>query len=142
MAIQLRPHHLLCVLTFKGKGYTPAFVENYETIVDRLNSGETIEIIDGPDALCGPMLDEPECHCRNESVSLRDRQALDAVRDVLSLPTGTTRLALNSTTLARLRAAFKDGRLRQACKGCEWESLCSAIAQKEFRGCRFQLPLP
>ena len=25
----LRPHHILCMLNFQGKGYTPTFVENF-----------------------------------------------------------------------------------------------------------------
>ncbi|MBO6860924.1 MAG: DUF1284 domain-containing protein, partial [Roseibium sp.] len=75
MTVSIRPHHLLCMLTYLGKGYTPAFVENYSTIVQRLNEGEPIELVEGPDTLCQPMLDEPGCHCRNESVRNRDRTA-------------------------------------------------------------------
>jgi hypothetical protein len=44
--IELRGHHLLCILTYMGKGYTPAFVENYDAIVAQINRGDvTLKIV-------------------------------------------------------------------------------------------------
>ncbi|OWU61413.1 2Fe-2S ferredoxin, partial [Staphylococcus aureus] len=40
MTIRLRGHHLLCMLTYVGKGYSPAFVENYDAMAGRLGRGE------------------------------------------------------------------------------------------------------
>ncbi len=76
MTVRLRGHHLLCMLTYIGKGYSPAFVDNYDTIAERLSGGEDIEIIDGPDDICQPLLCTGDCHCFNESVVVRDRLAL------------------------------------------------------------------
>ncbi|WP_150526685.1 DUF1284 domain-containing protein [Roseibium sediminis] len=141
MTLRLRPHHLLCVLTYLGKGYTPAFVANYERIVARLNDGETIEIVEGPDDICAPMLKEQDHHCHNDSVKLRDRQALDAVITELGLGRDVRIIRLVSEDVAQLRQAFSNGALRAACQACEWSELCSGIARKNFRGCRFQPPL-
>ncbi len=55
MTVRLRAHHLLCMLTYVGKGYSPAFVENYEVIAARLSAGEEIELVAGPDDICGPL---------------------------------------------------------------------------------------
>ena len=49
MTVRLRAHHLLCMLTYVGKGYSPAFVENYEAIAARLSAGEEIEMVAGPE---------------------------------------------------------------------------------------------
>ena len=38
MTVRLRAHHLLCMLTYVGKGYTAAFTANYDRIVERLNA--------------------------------------------------------------------------------------------------------
>jgi hypothetical protein len=62
MTVRLRGHHLLCLLTFVGKGYTPAFTANYRRIVARLNEGAAVELVDGPDDICAPMLAEAEHH--------------------------------------------------------------------------------
>ena len=32
MTIKLRAHHLLCLLTYVGKGYSPAFTANYDRV--------------------------------------------------------------------------------------------------------------
>ncbi len=46
--VRLRPHHLLCMLTFIGEGYSPAFVAAYRGLVARLGAGATIEIVPAP----------------------------------------------------------------------------------------------
>ncbi len=141
MTVSIRPHHLLCMLTYLGKGYTPAFVENYSTIVQRLNEGEPIELVEGPDTLCQPMLDEPGCHCRNESVRNRDRTAAADIALVLGRPLEKgNSIILDRKTLSFLRDAFSNGSIRKACQGCEWQNMCSAIARNEFRGCHLTPP--
>ena len=75
MTIRLRAHHLLCLLTYVGKGYSPAFTANYDAIAERLSRGEDILLVSGPDDICAPLLDEPEPHCLNEGVIERDRLA-------------------------------------------------------------------
>ncbi|MEE4013828.1 DUF1284 domain-containing protein [Roseibium sp. FZY0029] len=141
MSVSIRPHHLLCMVTYLGKGYTPAFVDNYSTIVQRLNDGEPIELVEGPDALCQPMLNEPGCHCRNESVRDRDRSAAAEIAQVLGCKVESGNLfVLDRQLLSLLREAFARGSIRKACEGCEWQTLCSKIARNEFRGCHLAPP--
>lgn len=129
MTVRLRGHHLLCMLTYIGKGYSPAFVDNYDTIAGRLSDGEDIEIIDGPDDICQPLLCTGDCHCFNESVVVRDRLAMNAVSDLFK-----TRVAagfdfeLDAERLTSMRFAFATGTIRKACKSCEWSDLCTEIA--------------
>ena len=42
MTVRLRAHHLLCLLTYVGKGYSPAFTANYDKMVKRLAGGEDV----------------------------------------------------------------------------------------------------
>ncbi|CTQ64004.1 DUF1284 domain-containing protein [Roseibium alexandrii] len=141
MTIRLRAHHLLCMLTFAGKGYTPAFVASYKAIVKRLNDGAAIELVDGPDDICVPMLNDNTCHCYNESVRERDRLAAHNIGLLLSgKPLSIGPLRINGEDISRLRSAFQDGSIRQACAGCEWYELCTGIAQTDFRGCRLRPP--
>ena len=135
MTVRLRAHHLLCMLTYVGRGYSPAFVENYDAIAARLSRREPIRLVDGPDDICGPIQDIATAHCHNDSVVERDRLALDAVRDLLGAAVDLGReFSLDHVILARFREAFSKGRTRAACGGCEWSTLCDQVAGTGYAG--------
>ena len=136
MTVRLRPHHLLCMLTFIGKGYTAAFTENYIRIAARLSAGEDIEVVEGPDDVCAPMLSEPGMHCLNEeSVPHRDLKASEAVEALLGISARPgASIQLSADRLLRMRAAFAEGSIRDACQRCEWSPLCTSIAGSDFDG--------
>lgn len=137
MTVRLRPHHLLCLLTYAGKGYSPAFVANYDAVAARLSAGEEIEIVSGPDDICAPLLDETEAHCFNASVTERDRLAARDVAALLgeAVDEGAA-LTLDAVRLERMRDAFATHAIRAACPGCEWHDLCSGIAGGGYDGTR------
>lgn len=141
MTIDLRGHHLLCLLTYAGEGYSPAFVANAERLVARIRAGETLRIVAGPDDLCAPRLKtEPETHhCFTQDVAERDAVALRQVGRLLgrNLAPGAAAPA-SPALLARLRGAFADGRIRGACGGCSWRSLCDGLAQGGFAGTKLK----
>ncbi len=134
MTVRLRPHHLLCLVTYAGKGYTPAFTENFDLIVERLRGGEAIAIVEGPDDICQPWLGEPDAHCRRDSVALRDEKAAQDLGTLLGADIHTVSALPD---LATLRAAFAKSVTRQACAGCEWFDLCSDIAAGGYRATNF-----
>ncbi|WP_192183622.1 DUF1284 domain-containing protein [Mesorhizobium amorphae] len=137
MTVRLRAHHLLCVLTYVGKGYSAAFIANYDGIAERLRRGEDILIVSGPDDICAPLLGEPEPHCLRESAAERDRLAARDVEQLLARPIRVgARLSLDAATLAGMRAAFSAGLTRQACQGCEWAGLCTTVAINTYRDTR------
>ncbi|MBZ9797504.1 DUF1284 domain-containing protein [Mesorhizobium sp. ES1-4] len=139
MTIRLRAHHLLCLLTYVGKGYSPAFTANYDEIAERLSRGEDILLVSGPDDICAPLLDGPEPHCLRDGASGRDRQAADEVEALLARPIRDgVRLDLDGAMLIRLRRAFSAGHVRKACGGCEWSGLCGAVASGGYRDTRLQ----
>lgn len=135
MTVRLRAHHLLCLLTYAGKGYSPAFTANYDVIAGRLARGEEILIVEGPDDICAPLLDDAEPHCWRDSVTERDRLAARDLAALLERPIRAGEsLALAPQPLRNMRAAFAAGHTRAACLGCEWSDLCSAIAANGYRG--------
>lgn len=137
MTVRLRAHHLLCMLTYVGKGYSPAFVENYEVIAARLSAGEEIEMVTGPDDICGPLTADPDAHCHGESVVERDRAAAEAVARLLGSPLRPgARITPGASLLARLRKTFATGEIRTACSGCEWSDLCDGVADGGYVGAR------
>ena len=122
------------MLTYVGRGYTPAFTANYDAIIIRLSAGETIELVAGPDDVCTPLLGIGQPHCHNDSVIERDRLARLAIADLLADIDLAQPFQLDQTTLTALRAAFSTGHIRPACTGCEWSGLCDSVAQSGYAG--------
>jgi hypothetical protein len=137
MTVRLRSHHLLCLLTYVGKGYSAAFIANYDAITKRLGRGEDILIVSGPDDICQPLLGEAEPHCLRESAAGRDELAARDVGRLLARPIRAgARFSLDAATLTGLRAAFSAGVTREACQGCEWANLCTTVAAGGYRDVR------
>jgi hypothetical protein len=135
VTIRLRAHHLLCLTTYVGRGYTPAFTDNYDALVLRLMAGEPVELVEGPDDICQPLLKEDAPHCHNESVIERDRLAAESLFPLLTRD-AEGRLILSAELVLELRTAFRGGDVRQACAGCEWSGLCDSVAGSGFDGVR------
>ena len=134
--IELRPHHLLCILNYIGKGYSESFTQNYDHITQRINQGEhAIKIVRGPDAICAPLKDDPDnYHCENESVQRRDDTTLQDLTRLLghSIDYGDS-LTLDQNFIENARQAFKNHTIRTACQGCEWFELCESISQDDYK---------
>lgn len=135
MTIRLRPHHLLCLLTYAGKGYSPAFIANFDAVAGRISQGEDILIVEGPDDICAPLLSDSDPHCRRDSVTERDRLAARDLDQMMPGPVQSgAKMKFDTNLLRRMRVAFAEGRSRQACSRCEWSDLCSLIAANSYGG--------
>jgi hypothetical protein len=138
--VKLRGHHLLCLLPYIGLGYTPAFIENFNAIVDSINRGVPIEITDGPDAICKALhagehreFDD----CPTAAAAERDRRALLQITEHLNTPiTSGATLTLTPDMVVRLRALFAKGAIRHACADCEWHDICTGIAARDYDGAK------
>lgn len=133
MTIRLRPHHLLCMLTYVGKGYTDAFCTNFDAITARLGAGEDILVVAGPDDVCAPVETLEGHHCHEAGIVERDAAAAASVAELLGIPAGEGALfALSAERLAMLRSAFQARTIRAACSDCEWSALCDGIADAGY----------
>ncbi|NNC22846.1 DUF1284 domain-containing protein [Salinisphaera sp. USBA-960] len=134
MSVCLRPHHLLCTLTYIGKGYNADFIANYDRVIERIKGCEPVRIVEGPDDICAPLLEgNAHPHCLEQRVVENDRLA---ARDVEPLLGQTIRpgasLDFDPKLVAQLRQAFVAGDVRAACHGCEWANLCNTISANGF----------
>jgi hypothetical protein len=133
VSVRLRAHHLLCMLTFAGEGYTPDFTANFAAIAGRIRDGEAIQLVDGADDVCAPLASSHDGHCAGPSARRRDRAALLAITKDAAWPaTAAGELLLDAADIARLRIRFASGSVRRACDGCEWSDLCTQIAADSF----------
>jgi len=116
--VRLRGHHLLCLLGFRGMGYSPAFAENMAAVYERLRNapGTIVEIVRGPDALCACYPENEPYHCDSQSVHDRDDEVL-------------RRLGLNRgeniewrDVLAKIKAQLQRKDIPLLCSSCPWLS--------------------
>ncbi|AIW90142.1 MULTISPECIES: DUF1284 domain-containing protein [unclassified Treponema] len=111
----LRPHHLLCTRAFKGNGYSPAFVENMQRVIDRLKTGCDITLVTGVDAICALCPERIGNHCRSEAKVMGFDEA------VLS-QLGLERKTYTYTEIEKvLTARLTEPVYECICRGCEWK---------------------
>ena len=126
----LRAHHLLCILGFRGLGYSEEFVDNMTRIVAQLRSPpETlIEISSKPDDICGPcpFLGEKGCQERGP-----ESEEVARNRD-LSVMARLNLVAGDKITWAeveeRIRCSISPDDLVSICQDCQWlpQGYCAA----------------
>lgn len=109
MVVELRPHHLLCLQKFEGEGYSDEFVENMAEVVERVEAGEDIRLVEGEDAICSACDEE----CDESSVEERDRRVIEV------LPEGA-----EGRKLLEAARGLPESVKREVCEGCEWFDLC------------------
>ena len=131
--MMLRAHHLICLLGFRGLGYSPEFLQDMTKIVFKLLScPETlIEIVDGPDDICTPCPFLEDGGCREEgpqseeTVKKRDR----AVMVRLGLISGDK--VTWSAVEQRIRTSISPQDLEKICRACKWLPLGYCVAGLE-----------
>ncbi len=120
--LKFRPHHFLCTLGFRGKGYSDAFVDNYKEIAERLSSADgdqvEIEVIEGADSICSPCPNRKGSGCESQTkIDRLDR----AHAEVLGLKNGD-RLTWGQAQ-ERISERFDLTSFDQACAPCGWKAL-------------------
>ncbi len=132
MDIRFRPHHFLCTLCFQGKGYSPAFVVNYEKIVEQLqkNPAIPIHVVDRTDSICDPCPNRQGAHCATQEKITR----LDRAHSLaLDIQPGNT----FSWEEAKQRIATKLTleKFHEICATCSWKDLgiCEQVISEHLQ---------
>ena len=125
------------MLTYIGRGYSPAFAVNMTRLLRLMVSGGLVMISPGPDAICaGNAGRAAGRHCRAASVRARDMRATRDLQRLRLVPMDAgVRLQLTPALLARMRGAFATGASRSDCVRCQWKVLCDSVAGSNFAAC-------
>jgi len=113
--IILRAHHLLCLLGFRGFGYSIKFIENLEEIYKKVRQvSPLIKIIAGEDDVCKacPLIKE-NCRSRRNPIKL-DTAVL------LKLKIKAPLVIKSRVVYKKIAQNFKGKDLDIICKGCRW----------------------
>ena len=122
MEIKLRPHHLLCIQKFVGKGYDGVFTNHLAKIVELLseNPDTKITLVEGCDNVC------TKCPNREEGACTDGQKVLDldeGVLDACKLKPGTTDTWKSLSRTARERV-FETEKFELICSSCQWFDIC------------------
>jgi hypothetical protein len=117
--IKFRPHHFMCTLGFRGKGYSLDFVRNYKKIVQQLNYDEEIQIevvpfMDSICSACPNKIDEIVCKAQDKISKLDVAHA-----SALSLKEGD--VFTWKQAKEHIKTHMSVEKFHIACQGCSWK---------------------
>ncbi len=130
-ALLLRPHHLLCIQNYRGRGYSAGFHEKMSAVISKLKSsdGAAVKLIDGADDLCMACPHLQDGSCESESPDCFDRLVC-ARTGAAPGDTFIWKLPLNrfddSPDGFQVPAMSRE-LLEECCPGCSWLELCMKI---------------
>lgn len=126
---RLRAHHLGCTAGFTGHGYHADFTAHLARIAEVLaaDPDHPIQVVDGPDDLCGPCPHLQAGVCRRDPgaearVRAHDQEFLQALDLKVGSRTSPREVA---TCLARDPEARR--RIGRSCAGCPWTAVCAFL---------------
>ena len=122
-ALHLRPHHLLCLQTFIGHGYSEEFVRRMTIVKNQLEQDPLtfIEVVEGADDLCAACPNNTDGQCTSDK---------PAVFDLLV----RNKLQLSSNNIKGIPTDLKISvpLIEECCPDCEWKELCLEQARERL----------
>ena len=128
--IRIRAHHLLCILGFKGIGYSKEFTENMAGITENIlqNTFSFIKVIIGVDCICECC---PHCHdekCNVASYSSNSVMKMDSLAlQNLGIQPGTI---ISSKYIISLAMNLNREEVYEICGKCSWRNDCLFYQEK------------
>jgi len=121
----LRPHHLLCLLAFRGVAESTALGLRMEKMRQRYLGGEAVSIREGHDTICAqcPHM-EPGTTCGSEAGAVTSDELDRRIVDLLGLSAGST---TDIQKVAEILAHVSDETLLKVCKGCSWRDTMNCM---------------
>jgi len=130
--VQLRGHHLFCLLGYRGMGYSKEYVENMTKLhqILRTNPKTLVELVEGPDQLCEKYPNSGEYHCQDRHIDNRDHVILEK----LGLKVGQILKWKDIEDSIRKNVVPSD--IGTVCETCSWRSfgVCEEGVQNILQG--------
>lgn len=120
--MKLRPHHLLCIQKYTGKGYDRPFAANMEELLRQLTAqpDTAIQLTEGRDDVCAacPNMVDGKCSSQ-EKVTRMDRGVLGACGFAYGQVDSWRALAASVEN-----RIFQTEQFNEICGPCQWFELC------------------
>ena len=133
--LHLRPHHLLCLQTFTGHGYSEEFVRHMTAVQGLLltDALASIGLVHGVDELCAHCPNNRDGQCTSANPALFDAHVLSRLQVSGAVPedlTGRSAVLHGIPDSLTVSASV----LEECCPGCEWKPLCAEWSGSHKRG--------
>ena len=135
-SICLRPHHLLCLQTFVGHGYSPEFTAHMTIVQKQLPPDPLtpITLVNGPDDLCGHCPNCVDGSCTSPKPAVFDHlvgQKLNTTEDTENAAPKHTDASDSPLTLHGIPSILhmSEQLLAECCPDCEWKELCVEVCR-------------
>jgi len=135
-SICLRPHHLLCLQTFVGHGYSPEFTAHMTIVQKQLTTDPLtpITLVNGPDDLCGHCPNCVDGSCTSPKPAVFDHlvgQKLNTTEDTENAAPKHTDASDSPLTLHGIPSILhmSEQLLAECCPDCEWKELCVEVCR-------------
>jgi len=122
--LKIRAHHLLCLLGFRGLGYSQEFIAAMGKVVEKLSSNSTfpITLVVECDFICASCPHNKGSKCLKEANSELKVKTQDLeVLHRLGFEVGAQMPAVEAGTRIKERLSFRD--ITEICLDCEWLEL-------------------
>ncbi|MBE3579888.1 MAG: DUF1284 domain-containing protein [Caldanaerobacter subterraneus] len=88
--MEIRGHHFLCMLGFRGLGYDEEFVKNMNEIIERLYNEQymLIKVVDNVDNICSTCPNNVNGECTAEKYPGSVREKDRAILKILGIEVG------------------------------------------------------
>ena len=123
----IRPHHLLRLQFFEGKGYSGEFVKHMAEIQEQLlQKNPVINIVSGVDDICKNCPNNEHGQCSKEaSVSGNDKRTYEMIKSSLK-----EEQTWKDLTQLVYRNIIDKNKLKQVCDVCRWSDICESQLHK------------
>ncbi len=123
----LRAHHAMCILNYRGKGYSEEFVQNMDALVRKLEPQTIIKLVREADSVCSACLNRTDITAQNpagcvfsEKVERYDMALLSR----LGIPPAMEIRWKELSELVRERILASESVFDSICGDCEWHEFC------------------
>lgn len=112
-----RPHHCLCALLFRGRGYSKDFISNFSRITQILNEDEhkPIDIVGGIDSIC------IACPHKSTCISGKAEQLDKRHSQIMGLKSGNRISWHGIKKLLKEKVTYRS--FHHVCAPCFWKKL-------------------
>lgn len=129
--LHLRPHHAMCILNYRGEGYSEEFVKNMNSIVATLNDDVLVILEKRADGVCAACQNRTDVSSSNPvGCEFMDKVAhYDAgLMELLSLSDGEV-LSWGELKKRVCNEVFPE-KLAKVCGDCEWFHICCKVCNE------------
>ena len=139
--LHLRPHHLLCLQTFIGYGYSEEFVRQMTAVKHQLADfpDAPVRIVRGTDMLCSHCPNCRKGHCKSDKPGQFDQLVMAKIEKSVNLlsssgPSANCSAASADSFLLHGIPKYlilTNALLEECCPGCEWKDLCCKVINEK-----------